>query len=146
MSLHDRQEARAPKNRTVDLAGRGAELARLQSFVSGSERSVLHLHGIPGIGKTLLLDSLSGAIASEGVRVVRIDARWCEPSPVAFCGAISRKLGIAETEDVDAVLAALSAGAGRTLLMIDSYESFRLLDSWVRQVFLPSLDDSVRTI
>ena len=40
----------------------------------------------------------------------------------------------------------LSDGAKRTLLVLDSYESFRLLDSWLRQVFLPSLGDSVRTI
>ena len=30
--------------------------------------------------------------------------------------------------------------------MVESYESFRLLDSWLRQVFLPSLGDSVRTV
>jgi len=40
----------------------------------------------------------------------------------------------------------LSDRAKRTLLVLDSYESFRLLDSWLRQVFLPSLGDSVRSI
>ena len=30
--------------------------------------------------------------------------------------------------------------------MLDNYESFRLLDSWLRQAFLLSLGDSVRTI
>ena len=102
--------------------------------------------GIPGIGKTHLLDALTAKIDRKGVFVVRIDARWCEPSPASFCQAISRQIGIGEPEEASTVAANLSNRAERTLLILDSYESFRLLDSWLRQVFLPSLSDTVRTI
>ena len=51
-----------------------------------------------------------------------------------------------ESEDSAVVASSLSDRAKRTLLVLDSYESFRLLDSWLRQVFLPLLGDSVRTI
>jgi hypothetical protein len=106
----------------------------------------MHIQGIPGIGKTHLLNALAASIAGKGVFVVRIDARWCEPSPAALCRAISREIGASESEDSAVVATSLSDRAKRTLLVLDSYESFRLLDSWLRQVFLPSLGDSVRTI
>lgn len=106
----------------------------------------MHIQGIPGIGKTHLLNALAASTGGKSVFVVRIDARWCEPSPAALCRAISSEIGASESEDSTVVATRLSDRAKRTVLVLDSYESFRLLDSWLRQVFLPSLGDSVRTI
>src|SRR5215472_4388304 len=142
MSLGDRLERRAVEA----LAGRRAELERLEVFALGDEPLVMHIQGIPGIGKTHLLNTLAASIAEKGVFVVRVDARWCEPSAAALCRAISREIGGSESEDSAVVATSLSEKDERTLLVIDSYESFRLLDSWLRQVFLPSLGESVRTI
>ena len=128
------------------LAGRRAELERLEVFVLGDEPLVMHIQGIPGIGKTHLLNALAANIGGKGGFVVRIDARWCEPSPAALCRAISKEIGASESEDSAVVASSLSDGAKQTLLVLDNYESFRLLDSWLRQVFLPSLGESVRTI
>ena len=128
------------------LVGRRAELERLEVFALGDEPLVMHIQGIPGIGKTHLLNALAASIGGKGAFVVRIDARWCEPSAAGLCRAISREIGASESEDPAVVATRLSDGAKRTLLVLDSYESFRLLDSWLRQAFLPSLSDSVRTI
>ncbi len=128
------------------LAGRRAELERLEVFALGEEPLVMHIQAIPGVGKTHLLNTLAASIGGKGVFVVRLDARWCEPSPAAFCRVICSEIGASESEDSAAVATSLSDGAKRTLLVLDSYESFRLLDSWLRQVFLPSLADNVRTI
>jgi hypothetical protein len=63
-----------------------------------------------------------------------------------LCRAVCREIGAAESEDAAVVATSLSDGAKRILLVLDSYESFRLIDSWLRQFFLPSLGESVRTI
>jgi DNA-binding winged helix-turn-helix (wHTH) protein len=135
------------ERRSVEtLAGRHAELERLETFALADEPLLIHIQGIPGIGKTHLLNALAARLRGNGAFVVRMDARWCEPSPAALCRAICEQIGASESEDPAVVAASLSNRAKRTLLVLDSYESFRLLDSWLRQVFLPSLGDSVRTI
>ena len=142
MALGDRLERRAVEG----VTGRSAELERLEVFALGDEPLVIHIQGIPGIGKTHLLNAVAASIGRKGVRVVKIDARWCEPSAAALCRAISKEIGASEAEDHAVVATSLSDRAKRTLLVLDSYESFRLIDSWLRQIFLPSLGDSVRTI
>ena len=142
MPLEDRLEPRAVQV----LAGRGAELEHLEAFALGDKSLVMHIQGIPGIGKTHLLNALAASLGGNGVYVVRIDARLCEPSPAALCRAICREIGVSESEDFAVVGRSLSDGAKRTLLVLDSYECFRLLDSWLRQVFLPPLGGNVRTV
>src|SRR6516165_4941517 len=121
MPLGDRLERRAVEA----LAGRCAELERLQAFALGDQPLVMHIQGIPGIGKTHLLNALAARIGKAAF-VVRIDGRWCEPSPAALCRAICREIGALESENSKVVATRLSKGAKRTLLVLDSYESFRL--------------------
>src|SRR5579871_2530967 len=119
MPLEDRLKRRAVEA----IAGRRTELERLEVFAIGDDSLVMHIQGIPGIGKTHLLNALATSIAGKGVFVVRIDARWCEPSPAALCRAICREIGAPESEDPAVVAASLSGRATRTLLVFDNYES-----------------------
>ncbi len=67
--------------------GREAELARLVGFAAGEGPLALHLHGLPGIGKTQLLHALAERLREEApdVAIVAVDAGEVEPSPAGLC-------------------------------------------------------------
>jgi hypothetical protein len=88
MPLGDRLERRALET----LAGRRAELERLHAFSLEDQPLVMHIQGIPGIGKTHVLNALAARIGKAAI-VVRIDGRWCESSPATLCQAICREIG-----------------------------------------------------
>ena len=59
------------------LPGRNAELERLEALALGDEPLVMHIQGIPGIGKTHLLNALAASIGGKGVFVVLIVIEFC---------------------------------------------------------------------
>ena len=84
--LGDRLQRRARET----FVGREVELARLLAFASGAEDQTplaLHLHGLPGMGKTALLHALAARLREEApdVAIVMVDAGEVEPSPAGFC-------------------------------------------------------------
>jgi len=80
------------------LAGRHAELERLEAFALGDEPLVMHIQGIPGIGKTHLLNALAASVGGKGVFVARVDARWCEPA--ALCALLPHSTSVTRQEVV----------------------------------------------
>jgi hypothetical protein len=126
-----------------NLVGREAELARLVGFATGEGPLVLHLHGLPGIGKTQLLHALAERLRDEApeVAVVAVDAGEVEPSPAGLCAVIAP----GAKDPADAARAVTAAGS-RVLLVVDRYETFRLIDTWLRQVLVPALGENVRVL
>jgi hypothetical protein len=109
------------------FVGRSAELARFDEILRGeSPARVLFVHGPGGIGKTALLDQFRMRARAAGRMPVSIDGRDVDCSADGLVAAFNR------------VVAATAAGAD--LLVLDGYERFGPIDSWVRSEFLPSLD------
>jgi Transcriptional regulatory protein, C terminal/AAA ATPase domain len=128
------------------FVGRGAELEFLRkALAAGEEPLVIYIHGMAGIGKSRLLDAFAEEARSRDARVVRLDCRQIEPTENGLLRELAAAIGgtAASTEQVAARLGALGS---RVVLSLDTYEVFRLLDTWLRQVFIPALPDNVRVI
>lgn len=114
--------------RSARLFGREAELEALAAFVADREGPVLlQLHGLPGVGKSALLAAVAARLGDEGRPCRLIDGRLVEPTAQGI---------------MDALDGPIEGGA----LLIDHFDSLRLLDGWFRTVFLPSLPATVRVV
>jgi hypothetical protein len=135
------QLAEAAKNTFV---GRKTERALISNAVGAAVLPfmVAYLHGPGGIGKSRLLQAALSGTGPE-VRRYIMDCREIEPTPLGFRIALSAKLEIPDSEpDLATVVNCLAEKKQRSVLALDTYETFGLMDTWLRQEFLPSLSDN----
>jgi hypothetical protein len=127
------------------FVGRAQELALLSDFARKTGPGILFLQGISGIGKSRLLSEFARRTNTHSTAVILLDCRAIEPTEHGFLHALSSAIGrdIRSADDAAKRLAAVST---RVLLALDHYEVFRLLDSWLRQTFIPRLPSSVRLL
>ena len=134
--------------RRTKLVGRAAELALFQKALAAPGPLpffVLYVFGPGGVGKTTLLQAFAGTARDAAVPVAHLDARNVEPTPDAFLSALRQTLPGGEAEgDGDDPLAAL--GAGRRVLLVDTYENLEPLDGYLRDTFLPRLSDDTLVV
>ncbi|MDP7104232.1 MAG: AAA family ATPase [SAR202 cluster bacterium] len=131
---------------TETFVGRTGEIADLLGLLEDDGRPlVMHVHGAAGIGKSSLLTAFAVLARAQGSTVVTLDCRVIEPTPRGFIHELGAAVGVA-TGAVDDITGRLSQFGGRVVLTLDTYELFGLLDTWLRQVFIPALSDNVRVI
>lgn len=128
---------------TTGLVGREQELdALLAAADPASPTSVVHLHGIPGIGKSHLLAAFAGQL-DETATAVALDCRTIEPTERGLIGALATAGAVPHTDDVADLLASLAPDA---VVLLDNYETFRLMDTWLRQELAPRLAHRQRLV
>ena len=127
------------------LVGRRRELDALAGeLLDGDRFYVAHVHGVPGIGKSSLLSAFADRARASGADVVLLDGRSVEPTQRGFEQALARAL---EADDHAHALGELLGQSGpRLVILVDQYEVLRLLDTWLRQEFVPKLPESVRIV
>lgn len=125
--------------------GRDAELALFARALTAPEPPffVLHIHGPGGVGKSSLLRRFARVAQEVGVMAVMLDARNVEPTTAAFQAGLCLALGVEPNQPLAEMLA---QRAGRTVLLIDTYELLAPLDDWLRDIFLPELPEQVVTV
>jgi hypothetical protein len=127
------------------FVGRAEELCWLHDILADDGPVVVYLHGIAGIGKSRLLSAFVQAARAEGVTVVRLDCRGIEPTEAGLLSELAAASGgaIGSAEEIAARLGRVGA---KVIVALDTYEVFRLMDTWLRQAFLPIVPDNVRFI
>ncbi len=129
-----------------DFVGRERELGVLCAPGSRQTHLVIFVHGPGGIGKSRLLRAALDLMQEEA-QTILIDCREVEPTPEGFVQAIAAALDADEAHpDAEAIVPLIHAGERRVVLALDTYERFGLMDTWLRQAFLPRLPDSTMTI
>jgi hypothetical protein len=109
-----------------ELVGRDKEFAAVAHALEAEHQSVVHVHGIPGIGKSALLAALGTRLRANGHVVVALDCRAIEPTG----RGLLRALGAAGLSN---------AGRGRPqeIVALDNDEHLHRLDSWIGDELLP---------
>ena len=129
----------------ITFFGRQDEISSLSNAINAEELPfmVAFVHGPGGIGKSSLLRALMDNL-EPNVHQLLLDCREIEPTPEGFQGALSDALNIQEPpKDFNSVMARLGQSVKRTVLALDTYETFGLMDTWLRQEFIPALTDNV---
>ena len=125
------------------FAGREREVDTLLGLFEKGGPLVVHVYGVAGIGKSSLLEAFARRTRAHGTRVVRIDCRNVEPTARGLLTELSDALGEPSTS-VEDVAHRLSSLGETVAIVLDTYEVFVLLDTWIRQVFVPSLPVNAR--
>lgn len=136
---------RLAEQATQGFVGREAELQALLAILEDDGPAVTHLHGIGGIGKSSLLATFVAVARRRGAAVVLLDCRTMEPTERGFLDELAMAIGggAAGMEEVAVRLGALGE---RVVLALDAFEVFRLLDTWLRRVYVPALAEHVRVL
>jgi hypothetical protein len=129
------------------VVGRNEELALLDGLVGAAGKArVVHIHGDAGIGKSTLVSAFLERIGAAHAATVKLDCRSIEPTERGLLEALAEATGHGVGRRVTSVAPELAALGDTVVLTLDHYEVFRLMDTWLRQVLVPALDDRVRVI
>jgi hypothetical protein len=112
----------------------------MAELIDSGKIRVAFLHGIAGMGKTALLRSFVERVSDSGAGVLWLDCRAVEPTERGLLAAAGGFDGVG---GLTRHLAAMPAAA---VLVLDHYEVFRLMDTWLRQVLVPALPATVRLV
>jgi predicted ATPase len=127
------------------FAGREREVKALLELFEKGGPLALYVHGVAGIGKSSLLEVFAARVRASGGRVLRIDCRAVEPTVHGLLTELSDSLG-EPLLTLEEVVERLSSFDETIVIALDTYEVFRLLDAWIRQVFVPSLPVNARVV
>jgi hypothetical protein len=111
--------------------GRERELSALARVLDEDGPRVCFVYGLAGIGKSTLLGAFAARCHAAGVAVWQVDCGSIDPTEAGF------RAGLAAAGWVD-------GDAG--VVLVDTYEVFRIADPWLRHELVPSLSAAARFV
>jgi hypothetical protein len=130
---------------TSNFVGRTQEIADLFHLLEEQNTPVVFVHGIGGIGKSSLLEVFAAQAQALGIVLIKLDCRAVKPSTEGFLHELNAAIG-GDAADLEQIALRLSRLGERVILAFDTYEVFRMMDTWLRQVFIPALNDNVQIV
>lgn len=127
------------------FVGRDQELSTLASVLGDEGPLALFIYGTAGVGKSALLEVFCEYAESRGAQALLMDCRVVEPTERGFLDELGRLAGCCLASVRDAV-EVLDRSDRRLILALDHFDAFLLLDTWLRQEFLPAMPDCVRLL
>lgn len=106
-------------------------IAKCEALLAG-QMQVLYVYGGHGLGKTRLLTECAAVAEQRNMPVLRLDAQCVRPSPSAIQNALA---------DMPAC-----ARGGRSLLILDSFESHSALEAVYWNHVLPGLPEGTQVL
>jgi len=128
-----------------NFIGRTEEMATLFQCLEGESPLVMHIHGIGGVGKSALIQAFSTQAQERGAAVVILDSILIEPTERGFLLELGNAIG-SEAPTMEEIVTGLESLGSRVFIVLETYEVFRLMDTWLRQTFVPALSENVRVI
>jgi hypothetical protein len=118
-------------NDSVTLKGRERELASLQRVLDAHGPRMAFVYGVAGIGKSALLNAFASSVRRSGTQVWQIDCAAIDPTESSFRTALDQT----------------GWHPGSTgVVLVDTYEMFRIADPWLRHELVPSLSTDLRFV
>jgi hypothetical protein len=129
------------------FVGRAGELRALEEALRAPHPpfAAAYIYGPGGIGKSALLRTLFDSLPPDYLQI-RLDCRDVEPTAEGALSAIAAAIGGGIAADLSEISQYLGRGARRVVVAFDTYETFGLLDTWLRQTLMPALPDSAITL
>ena len=127
------------------LVGREDERATLHEMLGEDGPLVVFVHGLAGVGKSTLVQAFAVEARDRGATVLRLDCRAIEPTERGFLAALAGATGADLSTATDAA-DRLERLGDQVVLILDTYEVFRLFDAWLQQRFVPLLGGDVRVV
>lgn len=125
------------RKRRGQFVGRGSQICALEQRLEAEEPfGLLYVHGQAGVGKSALLQEFRERCRERYLEPLLLDGAEVEASPAAFREALKQILNV-EGDPFEELHS--RADDSRQVLLIDSLERIRPLDTWLRERFLPRL-------
>jgi hypothetical protein len=138
-------DARLSRQASKTFFGREEELGSLLEILEDDGPLVIYLYGIAGVGKSTLLATFAAHARERGATALVMDCRLIEPTARGFLSELGHLTG-SEVMHLDDAVSALQGPSQPVILGLDHYETFHLMDTWLRQTLLPALPESFRLI
>ncbi|WP_372883133.1 winged helix-turn-helix domain-containing protein [Psychromonas sp.] len=123
----------------LECYSRKSELEYLETVFKQDGPDIIAVHGIAGIGKSTLLREF---VKNRSAKLILFNCQLIEPTPTAFTKAFIEMLG-RENQPLQIIADKIEQ---QTVIILDQFESFRLLETWFRREFMIIMQGKIRLI